>query len=115
MKGEPIQRKMLGEANFVNLSPNKPHRCDSDSLPALIATIECGIAKRLFHITNGEGLKPLWIEGTVSFREKLWSLHHFAEAHEWEVTSKDKLALVLFQPVGGTKLLSGGSSLGRER
>jgi hypothetical protein len=114
MKGEAIQRKMVDHANFVNPSPNNCPGRNSDSLHALIATIECGIAKRLFHITNGEGLKPLWIEGTFSFREKLWSLHHFAEAHEWEVTSKDKLALVLFQPVGGTKLLS-GSSLGRDR
>jgi hypothetical protein len=100
----------------VNLAPNI--RCtspsDSDSLRALIATIKCGVAKRRFHITNGEGLKPLWVEGIVNFQEKLRRLQSFAEANEWEVTSRDRFALVLFQPVGGTKLLSGGSCLGRD-
>ena len=88
---------------------------ETDSLGLVIAVIRCGIARRQFHITNGDGLKPLWVEGLVSFREKLRRLEHFAEAHEWDVTSKDRLALVLFQPRGGTKLLSGGSSHYGER
>jgi hypothetical protein len=115
MYAEPIQRKAPGDVTLVNLSLNERYPSDSDPLRALIATIKYGIAKRLFHIANGEELKPVWGDAIVSFREKLWTLHHFAETHEWAVTSKDRFALVLFQPVGGTKLLSGGPSLGRDR
>jgi len=119
MKGEPIQRQMAdrlskkGDAKVASL--NDSHPSDSDSLLALIATIKGGIAKRRFHITNGVGLQPLWGDSLVCFQEKLRRLQRFAETHEWEVTSKDWFALVLFQPEGGAKLLSGGSWLGKDR
>jgi hypothetical protein len=99
------------------VSSNKPAPSpgDSDSLRVLIATIACGIAKRRFHIANGVGLQPLWGDSIVCFREMLRRLQSFAETREWEVPSKDWLALVLFQPMGGAKLLSGGSWLGKDR
>jgi hypothetical protein len=102
-------------ANLAKLSSPDCHPGPSESLRSLIDMIECGIAKRGFHITNADGLQRLWGDGIVSFQEKLSRIEHFAETHEWEAASKDRLAFVLFQPVGGTKLLSGGSWLGRDK
>jgi len=121
MKGEPLKREMpdlvskVDDADLLPLSPSDSHPGPSDPPRSLVDTIKCGIAKRGFYITNAKALEPLWAEGIVSFREKLRRLQYFAEAREWEVTSKDMLALVLFQPQGGSKLLSGGSSLGTDR